>query len=312
MAKLIDLSGQKFDKLLVLEKAPSRARHVYWRCQCDCGNIVEVSGESLRRNIPHNCGCVKQKAKNEAEQLKQQKLNYLVGKTFGKLTVIDRTDERINNSIVWKCKCECGNYKNVPTHLLQSCHTQSCGCLAKAIKSKDITGQRFGKLIAIKPIEEKKRSTLQWLCQCDCGRRCIVDGSFLRRGLTQSCGCITSSIGELNIQNILQENNIEYKKEYTIKEIGNLRFDFALLKNNKVIRLIEFDGIQHFSSRTGVWNDTKEDLGKRQKRDQIKNEYALSHNIPLVRIPYWERDKITLDMIMGEQYEVRKPVQPTV
>ena len=42
MAKLIDLTGQKFDKLLVLEKAPSRARHTYWKCQCDCGNICYV------------------------------------------------------------------------------------------------------------------------------------------------------------------------------------------------------------------------------------------------------------------------------
>ena len=312
MAKLIDLSGQKFDKLLVLEKAPSRARHVYWRCQCDCGNTIEVSGESLRRNIPHDCGCVKQKAKKEIEQLKQQKLNYLIGKTFGKLTVIERTNERINNSVVWKCRCECGNYKNVPTHLLQSGHTQSCGCLVRDVQGKDITGQRFGKLIAIEPIKEKKRSTLQWLCQCDCGRRCIIDGSFLRRGLTQSCGCITSSIGETNIQKILQENNIEYKKEYTVKEIGNLRFDFALLENEKIVRLIEFDGIQHFTSRSGVWNDTEDDLQKRQERDSRKNKWTMDNNIPLVRIPYWERDNITLDMIMGEQYEVLQPAQPTV
>ena len=311
MAKLIDLSGQKFDKLLVLEKALSRARHVYWRCQCDCGNIVEVSGESLRRNIPHNCGCVKQKAKSEIEQLKQQKLNYLVGKTFGKLTVIERTNERINNSVVWKCKCECGNYKNVPTHLLQSGHTQSCGCLVRDIHGKNIAGQRFGKLVAIKPIEDKKRSTLQWLCHCDCGRSCVVDGSFLRRGLTQSCGCITLSIGETNIQKILQQNDIEYKKEYTIKEIGNLRFDFAIIENDAIVRLIEFDGIQHYSDRSGVWN-REDSLERRQERDNRKNKWAIDNNIPLVRIPYWERDNITLDMIMGEQYEVPKPAQPTV
>lgn len=235
-----------------------------------------------------------------------------MGQTFGKLTVIERTDERVNNSVVWKCKCECGNYKNVPTHLLQSGHTQSCGCLIRETQGKDITGQRFGKLVAIKPIEEKKRSTLQWLCRCDCGRECIVDGSFLRRGLTQSCGCISASIGENNIKEILENNNLKYYKEYTIKEIGNLRFDFAILEDNKVIRLVEFDGIQHFTSRSGVWNDTTDNLQKRQQRDQVKNKYALSHNIPLVRIPYWERDNITLDMIMGEQYEVPKPAQPTV
>ena len=33
-------------------------------------------------------------------------------------------------------------------------------------------------------------------------------------------------------------------------------------------------------------------LELQQKRDNIKNEYAISHNIPLVRIPYWEQENI--------------------
>ena len=85
------------------------------------------------------------------------------------------------------------------------------------------------------------------------------------------------------------------------------RYDFVILKNNTPIRLIEFDGEQHYKNIAN-WDS----LELQQKRDQIKNEYALSHNIPLVRIPYWERDNITLDMLMGEQYEVLKPAQPTV
>lgn len=73
------------------------------------------------------------------------------------------------------------------------------------------------------------------------------------------------------------------------------RYDFVILKNNTPIRLIEFDGEQHYKNIAN-WDS----LELQQQRDQIKNEYALSHNIPLVRIPYWERDNITLDMIMGD------------
>jgi len=40
-------------------------------------------------------------------------------------------------------------------------------------------------------------------------------------------------------------------------------------------------------------------LERRQERDQKKNDWAATNNIPLVRIPYWERDNITLEMIMG-------------
>lgn len=300
MPKLNDLTGKKFDKLIVLEKAPSRARHVYWKCQCECGNIVEVSAESLKRNIPHDCGCVKLQLKKDKKQAKENKLNYLVGKRFGKLIVESRTEERQNGSVVWRCKCDCGNYKNVPTHSLQNNHTQSCGCLIREVQGIDITNQKFGRLTALYPIKGKS-SSLMWHCKCECGNECDVNGSFLRRGLTQSCGCITSSIGEKNIQKILQENGIKYKKEYTVKEIGNLRFDFALLENEKVIRLIEFDGIQHYSDITGVWNKN-DSLERRQERDNRKNKWAAANNIPLVRIPYWERDNITLEMLMGDKY----------
>ena len=186
MPKLIDLTGKVFDKLTVLEKAPSRARHVYWKCQCECGNIVEVSAESLRKNIPHDCGCVKLQLQKEKEQAKENKLNYLVGRRFGKLVVEARTEERQNNSIVWKCKCDCGNYKNVPTHLLTSNHTQSCGCLVREVHGKDLTNQRFGKLIALYPCDYKKPSSpsIVWHCRCDCGNECDVTSSNLRTGGT--------------------------------------------------------------------------------------------------------------------------------
>ena len=62
-------------------------------------------------------------------------------------------------------------------------------------------------------------------------------------GNTQSCGCIGRSIGEYNIQKILKDNNINFKAEWTTSEIDYKRFDFAIIDiNNKIVRLIEFDG----------------------------------------------------------------------
>lgn len=66
-------------------------------------------------------------------------------------------------------------------------------------------------------------------------------------------------------------------------------------------RLIEFDGEQHFKYTGAGWN-TKENFEKTQKLDKIKNEYALNNNYSLVRIPYWERDNITLDMLLGDKH----------
>ena len=164
--------------------------------------------------------------------------------------------------------------------------------------------------MALYPCDYKRASSIIWHCKCDCGNECDVESYNLRKGLTQSCGCISSSIGEVNIQTILKENNIEYKKEYCVKEIGNLRFDFAIIENDAIVCLIEFDGIQHYSDRSGVWN-REDSLERRQERDNRKNKWAMDNNIPLVRIPYRERDKITLEMILGSTYEVREAGQPT-
>lgn len=53
----------------------------------------------------------------------------------------------------------------------------------------DITGQKFGKLTAIKIIEKGKYRGAIWLCQCDCGKECKAYGSQLRFGTRISCGC---------------------------------------------------------------------------------------------------------------------------
>jgi hypothetical protein len=52
----------------------------------------------------------------------------------------------------------------------------------------DLTGQRFGRLIVLRYAEMRDRRAC-WLCQCDCGKRKVVRGKSLRRGLTKSCGC---------------------------------------------------------------------------------------------------------------------------
>ena len=54
----------------------------------------------------------------------------------------------------------------------------------------DLTGQKFGKLTAIKRTENAKDKHAQWICKCDCGNITIVQSSCLKRGHTKSCGCI--------------------------------------------------------------------------------------------------------------------------
>lgn len=53
----------------------------------------------------------------------------------------------------------------------------------------DITGQKFGKLYALKRVENSKHYAAQYLCLCECGKSVVVNSNNLRTGHTKSCGC---------------------------------------------------------------------------------------------------------------------------
>lgn len=172
--------------------------------------------------------------------------------------------------------------------------TTSCGCKQKekarqillqynlSDKNKlNLKGQRFGKLLALEPTNQRKNHQIVWKCKCDCGNICYVKSNFLSSGMTQSCGCLNSK-GEEKITQILLKLNIIFYKEYQFIDCINpktntkLRFDFYLPDYNCCI---EYDGKQHYINS---W----EPLRNVQYRDQIKNEYCKIKNIHLIRIPY--------------------------
>ena len=55
---------------------------------------------------------------------------------------------------------------------------------------KDLTGQRFGRLVVIGREGSTAQGTATWRCLCDCGNECVVEGAKLRKGNTKSCGCL--------------------------------------------------------------------------------------------------------------------------
>lgn len=245
------------------------------------------------------------------------KLIDLTGQHFGRLTVVEKDANRITKSgSYWICQCECGNKKSIKSSSLRRGEIQSCGCLRneRSKKAKEdlglvdnLVGQRFGLLTVIEKDEEETRKhsgMIYWKCLCDCGNIKSIIGHNLKRkdeNRTISCGCAHKSSGEIYITNLLDDNNIEYIPQYRFLDMPKKSYDFAIIQNNKVVRLIEFDGEQHYRE-IPQWHTSLDII---QRRDKEKNEYALSHNIPLVRIPYWERDNITLEMIMGDKYLVK-------
>jgi len=60
----------------------------------------------------------------------------LIGERFGLLLVIDRTEKRKNRSVVWRCKCDCGNWSEVTSDCLRRGKTKSCGCRKDLIRKR--------------------------------------------------------------------------------------------------------------------------------------------------------------------------------
>lgn len=77
---------------------------------------------------------------------------------------------------------------------------------------KDLTGQRFGRIVVIKQAEDRVydngRHIPQWLCQCDCGSDVFITlGSSLKNGRTQSCGCLQKERSSESMTKMLTKYN---------------------------------------------------------------------------------------------------------
>lgn len=143
----------------------------------------------------------------------------------------------------WKCLCDCGKEYIGSTESLRAGKLQSCGCLRAETARKngiktlnDLTNQKFGKLTVI-GYAGSNRNRSSWKCECECGNIVIVNQMELVHKDTLSCGCLRSSFGELRIEKLLKENNIEYQREFSFNDLVSennvpLRFDFAVFNNH--------------------------------------------------------------------------------
>ncbi len=135
----------------------------------------------------------------------------LTGQRFGRLVALKKLPPvKDGTNWRWECRCDCGNTVIVRRGNLTSGNTTSCGC-AKGRKpsAKDIRGQRFGRLVALRSTGKKVGSNMIWLCRCDCGQQTEASTSNLRMGQVRSCGCLAQETLQRLIEqgvNNLREN----------------------------------------------------------------------------------------------------------
>lgn len=121
------------------------------------------------------------------------KFTDITGQRFGRLVAIRPAASNSRGDALWLCRCNCGFEKIIRGTDLRGGYTRSCGCLnqeARKSRALDITGQRFGRLVALYHAHQQNTGEWRWQCECDCGQGTIVNVGSLRAGRIRSCGCL--------------------------------------------------------------------------------------------------------------------------
>lgn len=148
----------------------------------------------------------------------------LTGQKFGRLTVINRAENKIDSSgkqrTRWNCVCDCGNEYIALADYLKQSSCPSCGCEATKNRieknRKNNIGEKYGRLTILDIIWDKK--PIKAICKCDCGNDFICVKADVVCGHTQSCGCLQSeATSESNTKDwagIVSESGVEFIRQH--------------------------------------------------------------------------------------------------
>ena len=201
--------GLRYGSLTVLEKQYGTDGDVLYKCLCDCGNTVVVKSSYLNKdNNSCSCGCV---AKDLIMRKRQESIDKMVGKKFGRWTVIEHVDKPSSRALYFLCECDCGKTGVVSGSTLRQGKSKSCGCYRSEVLSKvdEMIGKRFGKLTVLSITNERVRGCVKYICQCDCGNITKVVRGSLTWGDTKSCGCLSHDVKSDWMNNYLKDVLVE-------------------------------------------------------------------------------------------------------
>lgn len=211
--------------------------------------------------------------------------------------------EYINTDSYIKIKHNvCNNIYDVKATCLTRKNPNRCPyCFGNNLKTHkeflNLIKQRFNDLEEYEFLEEYKQYDTKILVKHKlCGTEYFVSPNKFLSG--RRCPFCRISQGEKKIADYLKFHNIYFEREKTFPDLRDkypLRFDFYIYYKEKYI-LIEYDGRHHFESfsRSKNISDSEKLVALRdvQKKDEIKNEYALKNDLRLIRIKYTEFDNI--------------------
>ena len=275
------------DNLTVNDRYINKKVKVETTCNI-CGHIWMANPESLWNG--HGCPKCANNIKRTTEEFKEIVYNLTQDEyeVLGGYTSV--------NDKILMLHCICGNkFYTTPKNFMSGHRCPNERYTKSAYSNMISQGDRNNRIRTLNQICEEEGYTLNSeyngsrkkisVTHKQCGTTFEpIAHSFICRGTR--CPICKRSLGEECLNEILSDMNIDFKEQFKIKECRNIRplpFDFAILKGERLIALIEYDGLQHFQKKFNV-DDTN--FNEQLKRDKIKDDYCKRNNIPLIRIKY--------------------------
>lgn len=132
----------------------------------------------------------------------------MIGERYGQLTVTGQLCRKtadqlgLRKGAHWNCICDCGKARIVFGYMLRSGQVTACASCTRSAKGEkagarlriDVTGERYGMLVAVRR-EATGEQGASWRFACDCGQEAVIRLKDVRYGNTLSCGCLKNADG---------------------------------------------------------------------------------------------------------------------
>ena len=171
-----------------------------------------------------------------------------------------------------KCICTCGNAIEIPGTLLVTGRRTQCGCkYEKHYFYRDITGQRFNRLLALYPLRERDtKGSVIWRCRCDCGNEVDISYNNLAYSDIKSCGCQKREhdqiLGELLTRVV--GTSIDHLRSKKVPANSTTGVKGVYLIKGKYIAKIVF---QHKQYWLGTYSTLEEAIAARREAEEAIN-----------------------------------------
>ena len=201
----------------------------------------------------------------------------IAGQRFGMLTAVEPA-EKVYGRSAWLCRCDCGNERIVRSSDLKGDRIWSCGCKTRHGHTtlKDLTGQQFGRLTAVRVTERRDRKgSAYWLCRCECGNTVEIPQDSLVSGNTTSCGCRRQELNTHvnNLLHFVDGTCVEWLKYRKSRSDNTSGFRGISRSGNKYRVSIGLQGQRYY---LGAYTDFERAKEVRLEAEELLHENFIS------------------------------------